>query len=108
MAYTRGSAVRPRIPWSRRRWRRGRCRSRSPGRSAGWTDKLPEDCREAADTILAGAARSGMDLRDLAGLAGEIYARSLPGDPGRDEDEAFEDRSVKLETTFEGAGVLIG
>jgi hypothetical protein len=73
-----------------------------------WTDKLPQDCREAADTILAGAARTGMDLRDLAGLAGEIYARSLPGDPGRDKDEAFGDRSVKLETTFEGAGVLSG
>ena len=74
----------------------------------GWTDKLPEDCREAADTILAGAAQAGMDLRDLAGLAGEIYARSPPEDPGRDEDGAFEDRSVKLETTFEGAGVLSG
>ena len=48
----------------------------------GWTDKLPQDCREAADTILVAAARSGMDVRDLAGLAGEIYARSLPEDPG--------------------------
>ena len=47
-----------------------------------WTDKLPEDCREAADAILVAAARAGMDLRDLAGLAGEIYARSLPEDPG--------------------------
>ena len=77
----------------------------------GWTDKLPEECREAADEILLRAARSGMDVRDLAGLAGEIYARSLPqdpGDPGKDQDEAFEDRSVRLETTFEGAGVLSG
>ena len=73
-----------------------------------WTDKLPEDCQEAADTIPVGAARTGMDLRDLAGQAGEIYARSLPDDPDRDKDEAFEDRSVKLETTFEGAGVLTG
>ena len=73
-----------------------------------WTDKLPQDCREAADEILAGAARGGMDLRDLAGLAGEIYARSRPGDPGEDRDEAFEDRSVRLETTFGGAGVLTG
>ena len=40
-----------------------------------WTDKLPEDCREAADTILVAAARAGMDVRDLAGLA----ARSTPG-----------------------------
>ena len=35
-----------------------------------WTDKLPQDCREAADTILVTAARAGMDVRDLAGLAG--------------------------------------
>jgi hypothetical protein len=73
-----------------------------------WTDRLPGDCREAADTILVTAARAGMDVRDLAGLAGEIYARSLSEDPGGDKDEAFEDRSVRLETTFDGAGVLTG
>ena len=73
-----------------------------------WTDRLPGDCREAADTILVTAARAGMDVRDLAGLAAEIYARSLPEDPGKDWDQAFEDRSVRLETTFEGAGVLTG
>ncbi len=73
-----------------------------------WTDKLPADCREDADEILAGAAQTGMDLADLAGLAGEIYARSRPEDPGKDRDQAFEDRSVKLETTFDGAGVLTG
>ena len=74
----------------------------------GWTDKLPADCRADADAILVAAATAGMDLRDLTALAAEIYARSLPGAPDRDEDEAFEDRSVRLETTFEGAGVLDG
>ena len=73
-----------------------------------WTDKLPQDCREAADGILVTAAKAGMDVRDLAGLAGEIYARSLPEDADGDKDEAFEDRSVTVETTFEGAGVLSG
>ena len=74
-----------------------------------WTDKLPEDCRQDADAILLGAAAGGADLPGLAGLAAEIYARSLPGDdPGKKRDQAFEDRSVKLETTFEGAGVLTG
>jgi hypothetical protein len=73
-----------------------------------WTGRLPEDCRPDADAILLGAARGGADLRDLAGLAGEIYARSLPEDPDKDRDQAFEDRSVRLETTFQGAGVLTG
>ena len=73
-----------------------------------WTDKLPEDCRPDADAILLAAAGAGMDLRDLAALAAEIYARSLPDTPDSDQDEAFEDRSVRLETTFEGAGVLGG
>ena len=73
-----------------------------------WTDKLPQDCREDADAILLGAAAGGAELRDLAGLAAEIYTRSLPEDPDKKQDQAFEDRSVRLETTFDGAGVLTG
>src|SRR6266851_2239070 len=72
-----------------------------------WTGKLPEDCRDAADEILIAAAVAGMDLRDLAALAGEIYQRSRP-DTDSDPDDGFDDRSVRLETTFEGAGVLSG
>jgi hypothetical protein len=72
-----------------------------------WTDKLPEDCREAADEILIAAATAGMDLRDIGALAMEIYQRSLP-DTDSDPDDGFDDRSVKLETTIEGAGVLTG
>jgi hypothetical protein len=73
----------------------------------GWTDKLPRECREAADEILIAAARAGAHREDLAALAAEIYARSLP--PPEDEPEPdFEDRQVKVETTFAGAGVLAG
>ena len=73
-----------------------------------WTDKLPADYQEDADAILLAAAKTGMDLRDLAGLAGEIYARSRPENPDGGKDETLDDRSVRLETTFGGAGVLHG
>ena len=49
-----------------------------------------------------------MDLRDLAGLAAEMYERSRPDLPDEEPGRAFEDRAVRLETTFLGAGVLNG
>jgi hypothetical protein len=73
-----------------------------------WTDKLPEDSREAADEILLAAAAAGMGLRDLAELAGEMYQRSRPDRPDEDPARGFDDRAVRLETTFGGAGVLHG
>ena len=76
------------------------------GTICGWTDKLPEECRQAADAILVTAARVGADQQDLVELAMEIYARSRPADD--DPDDGFEDRQVRLETTFDGAGVLNG
>src|SRR6266571_3410570 len=73
-----------------------------------WTDKLPPDQRDEADKILAGEAAAGMGLRDLAGLAAEILARCRPDEPDEDPDQGFEDRSVKVQTTFGGAGVIHG
>jgi hypothetical protein len=73
----------------------------------GWTDKLPRECRPAADEILITAARAGARREDLAALAAEIYARSLP-DAGDDPEPAFEDRQVRVETTFAGDGVISG
>jgi len=72
----------------------------------GWTDRLPEDSRDTADAILAAAAARGMDLRDLAMLAAEIVSRACP--PDEDPGPAFEDRAVRLETTFAGAGCCRG
>ncbi|HEY6313157.1 MAG TPA: DUF222 domain-containing protein [Streptosporangiaceae bacterium] len=76
-----------------------------------WIDKIPRDCRDAADQILIAAARAaaraGARQRDLAELAAEIYARSLHEAPDDDEPR-FEDRRVVLETTLGGAGVLNG
>jgi hypothetical protein len=74
----------------------------------GWTDKLPADCRDAADGILLAAARAGARKQDLAALAAEIYARSLPENSNDDPEPGFEDRQVRVETTFQGAGVITG
>ncbi len=75
----------------------------------GWTDKLPASCRETADEILVTAARAGARKDDLAALAAEIYARSLSDqqDDG-DSQLSFEDRKVRVETTFGGAGLMTG
>src|SRR5579859_4827660 len=73
-----------------------------------WTDKLPEASRGAADEILLGAARKGLGRADLAVLAAEIYARSLPDAPDDDLLPNFEDRRVRMEATFGGAGVITG
>ena len=75
----------------------------------GWTGKLPPDCRERADEILLVAAGAGARPGDLAALAAEIYARSRPQDQ-EDNDllPSFEDRQLRVETTFGGAGVISG
>jgi len=80
-----------------------------------WTDKLPEESRQAADEILLGAAASGLELADLAGLAAEMYERSRQDktdDEGPDGDSDQEagpgDRMVMVSTTLGGAGVIRG
>jgi hypothetical protein len=113
---TRGAAA-GHLGWSRRAaahpevaaaLAEGRVLTESMARAVcGWTDRLPRDSQQAADEILVAAARAGADQRTLAELAAEIYARSLP-DPGDDPDDGFDDRSVRMETTFGGAGVIRG
>ena len=71
-----------------------------------WTDKLPGDCR-GRGRHPAGCRPGRARRDDLAALAAEIYARSLP-EPGDDSEPDFEDRQLRVETTFAGAGVITG
>ena len=73
-----------------------------------WTNRLPEDQRDLADEKLVAAALAKMSLQDLAELYGEIYEQSRSASPDEDNDEVFDDRAVRLITTFQGAGVLYG
>jgi hypothetical protein len=82
-----------------------------------WTGSLPDDARAAADEILLAAAAAGLELEDLAALAAEMYEKSRQHKPGTGDggDGAgdgpgggFDDRAVKLATTFGGAGVIHG
>jgi Domain of unknown function (DUF222)/HNH endonuclease len=71
-----------------------------------WTDPLPADVRCDADVFLLGAAGGGMNLHDLGKLAAEI--RKQCAEPDTDGDDDFAGRSLRLDTTFEGAGKLDG
>jgi hypothetical protein len=72
-----------------------------------WSDRLPADTPDDADSILLGAARGGADLEDIGGLAEELCRQCAVPDADRDDD-GFDDRQVRLETTFAGAGKLDG
>jgi hypothetical protein len=72
-----------------------------------WTSKLPAETRDDADSILLGAARGGADLDDIDRLADEIRRKTAQPDTDHDDD-GFDDRQVRLETTFAGAGKLDG
>src|SRR5215469_9011470 len=73
----------------------------------GWTDRLPVGKQGDADEILAVAARSGVDLAGLGGLAQEMYERTHRDRDGEDLD-GLTDRAVWLDTTIGGAGRLTG
>jgi len=83
--------------------------SESYGRSiCRWTDRLPEKFRDESDELLLAAAAAGLGLPDLGALFAEMYERARSGLPDEDPGRDFADRGVRLETTFQGAGVLYG
>ena len=83
--------------------------SESYGRAiCQWTDKLPEKYRQESDQLLVAAAAEGLGLADLSALFAEMYERARGDLPDEDPTRGFGDRGVRLETTFEGAGVMTG
>jgi hypothetical protein len=83
--------------------------SESYGRAiCRWTEQLPEKFREESDELLLAAAAAGLGLADLAALVAEMYERARGDLPDEDSTRDFNDRGVRLETTFQGAGVMTG
>jgi hypothetical protein len=83
--------------------------SESYGRTiCQWTDRLPEKFREESDELLVKAAAAGLGLADLSALFAEMYQRARADLPDEDPARAFADRGLRLETTFQGAGVVTG
>jgi hypothetical protein len=113
---TRGAAARH-VQWAQRaartplvidRLARGEVSESLALVSCEWADKMPEAMRDKALKILLAAARDGADQRDLNALGAEMLERSRPDVPDEDPEPSFEDRSVRLETTLGGAGVITG
>ncbi len=76
---------------------------------ARWTKAIPEEFRDGAEEILLAAAQAGVDLRGLAAICAEIRERTARPDPDDDpDDDPRLDRSVSLDTTMDGAGVMRG
>ena len=73
-----------------------------------WTGRLPEQYRDDADEVLVAAATGGLGLEELAGLFAQMYERARGDLPDQDPDRDFADRTLKLATTFGGAGVAHG
>ena len=69
-----------------------------------WTDRLPAGVRADADVFLLTAAARGAELRDLGKMAEEIARQCAR--PDTDGDDGFAGRSLRLDTTFQGAGKL--
>ncbi len=76
---------------------------------ARWTNVIPEEFRGEAEEILVTAARDGVGLQSLAAMCAEIRERTAPPDPDDDPaDDPRLDRTVVLDTTIDGVGVLRG
>ena len=71
-----------------------------------WTDKLPQEYRDAGDEQLLDAFAGGLGLSDLAGLFSQMYVRTRGDLPDQDRGREFADREVKLATTVVVRGSL--
>jgi len=79
-------------------------------RIVAWTRPLPADLLDATDDLVLSVLRAGGDLEDVR----LVVTAALASDRGQEQPDPdgpgdnFDDRSVRLETTLDGAGSLTG
>jgi hypothetical protein len=73
-----------------------------------WTGRLPEEMQAASDQILVEAALGGCGIRELQLIMNRIWEQYKQSRPDEDGDDPFEDRSLHLSATMDGAGRLTG
>ena len=74
----------------------------------GWTDKLPGTAARTPTRSCSARPGPGWTCPTWPRWPRRSTPDRCPIPRTSDKDEAFEDRSVRLETTFDGAGVLSG
>ncbi len=71
-----------------------------------WSGRLPAEHRDHADQLLLTAARAGTSLPGLAQIAEDLHRQHAS--PGTSDGDGFQDRGLRIATTFDGAGRIEG
>ena len=107
-AHTAWAAVPPPTP-GRAALAEGHVLSESYGRKlCEWTDKLPENCRAAADAILVAAARAAHQRTSSSWPSRSTLARCPSPPTTMARTTALRTARSRIETTLGGAGVVTG
>lgn len=76
------------------------------------TKKVPVDMLDATDEMILSVLAAGGDLDDaytvITAVLESAHAQDQQGPDPDDPDDDFDDRSLRLETTLDGAGILRG
>ena len=75
-----------------------------------WTRTLPADMLDTIDALILSVLEAGGDLDDVyLVITAAVESERAQNQPGpADPDDSFDDRSLHLDTTLDGAGVLRG
>lgn len=78
-------------------------------RIAAWTKPLPADMLDTVDALVISVLEAGGDLDDIyLVITAALESERAQPDPADPDDDGFDDRSLRLDSTTDGAGALRG